>query len=250
MNRDPSGAMTFTTKKIYVYLALCVVLALIIGFGSGVGAAIIFLGAAPATREASSRPGTASDVPTTPQQMGLVQVATEGRPYQGPEDAAVTLVEFTDYECPFCAQYFQLTYPNLLAKYEGKLRYVIRNFPVNSIHPRAQKAAEAAECADDQGKFWEYHDILFQRQTALEVESLKRYAAELGLDAEAFDRCVDSGEKAAVVFRDLQDGLNYGVRGTPTFFINGRMLVGAQPLAVFESYIDAAQAAAEADPER
>jgi protein-disulfide isomerase len=102
------------------------------------------------------------------------------------------------------------------------------------MHPNAQKAAEATECADDQGKFWEYHDLLFANQNALDVASLKSYAAQLGLDTATFDECLDAGEQAAEVQKDLQDGQSYGVGGTPSFFINGRVVSGAIP---FEDYV-------------
>ena len=125
------------------------------------------------------------------------------------------------------------------------------------MHPNAQKAAEATECADDQGKFWEYHDMLFANQSAIDVASLKSYAAQLGLDTATFDQCLDAGEKTAEVQKDQQDGTSYGVQGTPAFFINGRLVSGAIPFADyqdkngvtqpgFKSIIDAALAAAQA----
>lgn len=244
--------MTITIKGNYLYVAL----ALIVGFGSGVATTIIIRGPAPVIPEwaQGAIPQTADPTadPNISQPTRPIEIATAGRPARGPEDALVTMVEFTDYQCMFCAQYFRLTYPYLLTRYEGKLRYVSRHFPIKRVHPKALKAAEAAECAYDQGKFWEYHDILFERQTtaglgslfehkiALDVESLKGYAVELGLDSETFERCLDAGEKAEVIQQDLRDGRRYGLRGTPTFFVNGRMLQGALPLAVFESFIDAA----------
>ena len=164
-------------------------------------------------------------------------VATEGRPQRGADDAPITIVEFTDYECPFCGRYIRDTYPALMAEYGDRMKYVVRNFPLSSIHPNARKAAEAAECAFDQGRFWEYHDALFQNQGALDVPSLKAYAEELGLDVETFSTCLDSGAKREVVAADHRDALAHGVNGTPTFFVNGRMLVGAQQLAAFEALL-------------
>lgn len=168
-----------------------------------------------------------------------VEVPIEGRPYWGPEDAPVTLVEFTDYECPFCRRHIDRVYPWIRSEYGGRVRYVVRNFPLPS-HPSAVKAAEAAECAFDQGSFWPYHDALFQNQHALGVEDLQRYAAEIGLDELAFDRCLESGAKADVVARDVQVGRDLGVRLTPTFFIGGRQLVGAWPADSFRVYLEAA----------
>ena len=253
MNRVRSTkTVTFTRRKFYFYGAV----ALIVGFGSGVATTIILRGPAPVipdwAKGAIAQTTDPTADPKIRQPTRPIEIATAGRPARGPEDALVTMVEFTDYQCMFCAQYFRLTYPKLLTRYEGKLRYVSRHFPIRRVHPKALKAAEAAECAYDQGKFWEYHDILFERQTtagvaslfehrsALDVESLKGYAVELGLDSGTFERCLDSSEKAEVIQKDLRDGRRYGLRGTPTFFINGRMLQGALPLPMFESFIDAA----------
>jgi protein-disulfide isomerase len=134
-----------------------------------------------------------------------------------------------------------------LDTYEGKVKYVQRDFPLPpSMHPNAQKAAEATECADDQGKFWEYHDLLYANQNALDVASLKSYAAQLGLDTATFDECLDAGEQTAEVQKDYQDGQSYGVGGTPAFFINGQLVSGAQPFALFQQVIDAALAEDEA----
>jgi protein-disulfide isomerase len=148
------------------------------------------------------------------------------------------MVEFTDYQCPFCKQYFDQTYEDLLKTYEGKVRYVVRNFPIANLHPQATKAAEAAECAHDQGEFWKYHDRLFAQQEQLGVDSLKRHASDLGLDRATFDRCLDGGEKSELVANDLEEGRGYGVRGTPTFFIDGEFVAGAKPLIEFRSMIE------------
>lgn len=186
-------------------------------------------------------PVTALDFSSARASSGpILDVDVTGRPARGPANAKVTIVEFTDYECPFCGRHFQQTYPQLLAAYGDRTRYVVRNLPISNIHPRAQKAAEAAECAFDQGKFWEYHDNLFRHQQALETAQLKQYAVDLGLNAASFDRCLDGGAKADVVRRDAEDAQRYGARGTPTFFINGRILVGAQPYETFSSAIEAA----------
>jgi len=119
--------------------------------------------------------------------------------------------------------------------YEGKIRFVYRDFPLTTIHQHAQKAAEATECADDQGKFWEYQDLVFANQSALDVDSLKSYAAQLDLDTATFNDCLDTGEQTAEVDKDSQDAQSYGVTGTPAFFINGRLVSGALP---FEDYPD------------
>ena len=223
--------VTFTIKKTHLYIAW----ALVIAFGSGFGAAWVLL------PSSTGSPQVATQSTFQPeQQPPIVQVDIEGRPYLGPEDAPVTIVEFTDYECPFCGRHFRETLPQLFQEYEGTIKYVVLNFPISRIHPFAQQAGEAAECAYDQGKFWEYHDTLFQNQDALDVESLKRYAGDIGLNIDVFSACLDSGATAQRVLDDVQDGLSYGVNATPYFFINGQVLVGAQPFNSFQTLIDAA----------
>jgi protein-disulfide isomerase len=136
--------------------------------------------------------------------------------------------------------------PTLLQNYGDKVRFVFMNFPLSQIHADAEKAAEASECAHDQGAFWQYHDLLFQNQGALDVASLKNYAQAAGLDAEKFNQCLDSGEKASAVQADVETATKAvqeaGLErfGTPAFFINGEHLGGAQPFANFQTVIDAA----------
>jgi protein-disulfide isomerase len=165
-----------------------------------------------------------------------VEVATDDAPTRGPRDAPVTIVEFSDFECPFCGR-AAATVQQLLAHYGSKLRYVAFDFPL-PIHPLAEKAAEAAACARAQGKYWEMHDRLFADQSKLSVADLKRTAASLGLDAQRFDACLDSGEQAAVWQAGLAEGKSVGVHATPAFFINGRLVLGAQPYQTFAQVID------------
>jgi protein-disulfide isomerase len=180
-------------------------------------------------------PGAAPDAPAA-----RVEVSEDDDAVLGDDDAPVTIVEFSDYECPFCGRHFQQTYPQLKADYidTGKVRLVFRDFPL-SFHPSAQKAAEAAECAGDQNKYWEMHDKLFQNQQALGVTNLKQYAADLGLNTGTFNSCLDSGKYAQEIQADMADGSAAGVSGTPSFFINGRLVVGAQPYQVFQQAIEA-----------
>ncbi|MFH0927228.1 MAG: DsbA family protein [Candidatus Micrarchaeota archaeon] len=178
--------------------------------------------------------------PTAPQPTKVANIVTTGRPARGDANAPVTIVEFSDFQCPFC----QRAYPTISQveqDYAGKIKLVYMQFPLNSLHPYAQKAAEASECAQDQGKFWEYYDTLFTAQT-LDVPSLKQHAADLGLDTVKFNACLDGGTKAADVAAQENLGSSLGVSGTPSFFINGKMLVGAQPYGSFKSAIDAALA--------
>jgi protein-disulfide isomerase len=161
-------------------------------------------------------------------------------PSRGPNDAKVTIIEFSDFQCPFCFRAYD-TVEQVMKNYDGKVRLVYRQFPL-SIHAHAQKAAEASLCALDQGKFWEMYHSLFKHHEALEVEQIKGYAKELGLDAAKFDKCLDSGEKQAAVQSDQSAGEAVGVSATPTFFINGEELEGAQPYEEFQQTIDAALA--------
>lgn len=164
-----------------------------------------------------------------------IQVAAEG-PTRGPKDAPVTIVEFSDFECPYCGSAFE-TVEQVMNAYAGKVRLVYRQFPL-SFHPHAAKAAEASLCAADQGKFWEYHDVLFKNQKKLDPTDLKAHATEVGIDAQKFGQCLDSGDKKAAVDADQKAGLAAGVGGTPAFFINGIFLNGAQPIDEFKKVID------------
>jgi len=155
-------------------------------------------------------------------------VVTEGHPSRGPEDAPVTIVEFGDFQCPFCGSLHPIL-ERVREIYPDTVRIVFRNFPLRNIHPLAQQAAEAAMCARDQGRFWNYHDTLFENQRALEVDDLKGYAAALDLDTATFNLCLDSGRKYDFVQHDLDEGRESGVSGTPTLFINGRFMSGPQP---------------------
>ena len=164
------------------------------------------------------------------------EVAATG-PAKGPESAPVTIVEFSDFDCPFCKRIYP-TLNQIMDDYDGRVRLVFRQFPLHALHPNAQKAAEASLCADEQGKFWELHDAIFEGSGGLDVASLKTRAAELGLDEDAFDSCLDSGEFADQVAADVAAGRALGVSGTPALFINGRYLSGAQPYEVIARVID------------
>jgi protein-disulfide isomerase len=158
-------------------------------------------------------------------------------PTLGRASAPVTLIEFSDFQCPFC-QRVEPTLKRLRETYGDKLRIVWKDFPLTQIHPQAFKAGEAAHCAGDQSKFWEYHDRLFANQQLLQIEDLKKHAADLGLDAAAFGSCLDSSKYGERVRNGVAEGTRLGVNSTPTIYINGRMLSGAQPYETFVSVID------------
>jgi len=181
-----------------------------------------------------------------------IEVSEDDDAVQGKDDAPVTIIEFSDYQCPFCGRYIKETYPQLKVQYidTGKVRYVFRDFPL-SFHENAQKFAEAAECvrdiANSNGKkgdeiYFKYHDKLFANQDKLDETSLKKYAKEVGINEDEFSSCLSSGKMADEVNSDLADGSSYGVTGTPAFFINGELLEGAQPFSAFKQAIDNALA--------
>ena len=156
-------------------------------------------------------------------------------PVFGPASASVEIIEFSDFQCPFC-QRLTATLEQLKAEHGSDIRLVFKDYPLPN-HAQAFKAAEAGNCANEQGKFWELHDTMFSRQSELEVEDLKRHAGDLGLDQAAFDACLDSGRFAEQVSADLLEGQQYGVSSTPTVFINGRAVMGAAPFETFDEII-------------
>jgi predicted DsbA family dithiol-disulfide isomerase len=164
-------------------------------------------------------------------------IATQGHPSKGAANAPVTIVEFSDFECPFCSGLLP-TLKTIEENYKDKIRIVYRQFPLNNIHPRAQKAAEASMCANEQGKFWQLHDAMFADQQRLTVEDLKAKAATLSMNGEAFATCLDSGKHAAAIRDSIVEGSKAGVDGTPALFINGRFLAGNQPYAEIEKVIE------------
>jgi protein-disulfide isomerase len=246
----PEGLITRTV----VY----VVVALVIGFAGGIGYAQAFTGGGDTASDQAADPvaaaepepqldGTQADAVQSeqvPQQPLVFDIDLTGRPSLGDPDSLVTVVEMTDYECPFCRLHHQQVMAVLLSEYGDRIRYVTINFPLSSIHPLAFTAALAAECAHNQGLFWQYNDALFATTESLVPDTLVAIAAGLGVEMEPFVQCVNSGATQGLVVRDIQDGQRFGVTGTPTFFINGKKLVGARAIDIFRQVIDAELAAA------
>ena len=174
-----------------------------------------------------------------------VDVSVDDDAMKGKKDAPVTIIEFSEYQCPFCKRFIDDAYPKIIKDYvdTGKVKYVFRDFPLG-FHDQAKPAAMAAECAGDQGKYWEYHDLLFKNQASLSAANYKKWAKDLKLDTTKFDACVDTNKHKAEVEKDFADGQKAGVSGTPAFFINGKMISGAQPYSVFKAEIEAALKAA------
>ena len=199
------------------------------------------------------QPAAPAQRPAAP---ALSELSVAGAASRGNAAAKLTMVEFSDFECPFCARYVAQTFPQIDKDYvsTGKLRYVFKNYPIAQIHPNATKAAEAAECARVQGKFWEFHDRLFSNPRAMAVPDLTRYATELGLNVPTFQQCL-GGQVSAKIRSDLSEALQTGMGGTPTFFIGTtlpdgkvkvlRRLVGAQPYTAFQATFDELLASAK-----
>lgn len=194
------------------------------------------------------------------QQGGALPVATpkvssivlDGAPTKGKPDAPITFVEFSDFQCPFCESFYNQTYPQILNSYvdTGKVKIVFKQFPIDSLHPNAREAALASECANEQGKFWPYHNALFGNQTTWAnqnstqvVNSLKKYSLDLKLNTIRFDSCLDSKRYGRAIDKDSQEGSLYGVSGTPTFYIGNNktgytQIDGTQPFSIFQQTID------------
>lgn len=223
-----------TARTFYMFTAMVAV----VGFGGGA----VFASTYGEDQNQVSNASAAAQEQQQDRATILQRLVGDARHSIGSADAPVTIVEFTDYDCPYCRRYYSETFPKIMEQFGGQIRYVMRHFPLVSMHPEAVKAAEAAECAGEDGLFWEYHDLIMNGVPSLSLESLKQYGAELGVNTTSFDRCLDEGHKASLVQQDLRDGYMHGVRGTPNFFVNGYSLSGAQPVEVFGAYIEAALA--------
>ena len=195
------------------------------------------LGKGLGTTAQANGPIVEAPVVTAEPQFTRYDVPTDGFYALGPADAPITIVEFSDFQCPFCKRWHAEVYEQLLAAYPGKIKFVYRNLPLTSIHPDAQGAAEAALCAGDQNVYWQYHDKLLSGEV-LGTGAYTQYAQELNLDMTAFNACITTEKYKDAVQADSDFALNLGVRSTPTFFINGLAIVGAQPLDVFKQVID------------
>jgi len=169
-------------------------------------------------------------------ELPVLNVDADDDPWTGTDHAPVTIIEFSDFECPYCRQSVPVL-KELMEKYPGKLKLVYRDFP-GPNHQQALPAAEAAQCAAEQNRFWDYHDALFTRQAQAGRWNFSALAQDLGLHASLFEACMKGNRYREEVLQDLQDGLKLGITSTPTFFINGRPLIGARPLADFQAIID------------
>jgi len=188
-------------------------------------------------KQRAAQGGGEAAAPTEP-----VDVKVGKAPVKGDLKAPVTIVEFSDFECPFCGRFHQSTLPQIITDYvdKGKVLFAYKHFPL-SFHKNSKNASLASECAKEQGGdkvFYKYHDILYTNQTTQTVENLKKWAADMGLDTAKFDSCLDTQKYAKEVDADFAEGQSFGVSGTPAFFINGRLVTGAQPFSAFQTIID------------
>lgn len=240
----PEDAEEFVTFKRSHFYSVLVVLAFAVGLLLGFviwgrDAAVTAVAAEPSAQQAAQPPsGQVAEVPVTPEpQYTRYEIPTEGYPSLGPADAPITIVEFSDFQCPFCRRFHEETYQALLDAYPGQIRFVYRNLPLTSIHPDAMPSAVASLCANDQNAYWDYHGKLFSSET-LTRDTFVQYAADLSLNVDEFTACLDSGKHDDFIQQDMNFALDLGVQSTPTFFINGLAIVGAQPISAFQQIID------------
>ena len=241
-----SGELTITLRRWHLY-ALVMPLIFVIGLGFGylLRGWIPLTGSTPAQAESASSQEASVPVPqaeaetsSASQQVVRYDVPVDDDPILGAEDAPITIVEFSDYECPYCRQWHSEVYSQLIETYGEQIRFVYRDFPLASIHSNANSAANAANCAHEQGVFWEYHDMLFSMEQGLGNGAYLDYASQLDIDQADFQECLDSSRYEAEVQADFDFAAELGVRSTPTFFINGIAVVGAQPFEIFQQVIE------------
>jgi len=231
----PQSANTITFKRSHLY-AVMIPLAFVLGLSVG----FLFWGRAQAEPQNPSAQAVVQEAPVAPTQQAFrrYDVPTGDNPSIGPADAAITIIEFSDYQCPYCRKWDLEAWPKIQAAYSGKVRLVYRDFPLYSIHPESESAAIAAYCAGDQNKYWEFHDLLFTDQFPFGQDAYEKYAAQLSLDLEKFKQCTSTQQFKDNVSKNYEYASNLGVSSTPTFFINGIPMVGAQPFEAFKQLID------------
>jgi len=223
---------TFTFKRSHFYAVITV-----FAFAAGILLGYVVWGFDPAVNSSNGAAQLEDPVVEAPPEFVRYDVPSEGFYALGPENAPITIVEFSDYQCPYCRRWHDEVYQPLLNEYPGQIRLVYRHLPLTSIHPDAFPAAEASMCAGEQNAYWQYHDKLFSSDS-LGASVYTQYAQDLGLDMQSFETCIADHKYQEAVQTDLDFAVNLGVRSTPTFFINGLAVVGAQPLDVFKQVID------------
>lgn len=191
-----------------------------------------FIWGQPSTTEAVAQPAIPEE------EIVRYDIPTEGFPSTGPDDASIVIVEFSDFECPYCTKWHNEVYLPLIEEYPDQIKLVYRNFPLVGLHANAFLASEAAFCAGDQGEYWAYHEKLFEGEYGLGETAFLTYAQEINLDMATFSDCLTSHKYKEFVQADMDFAAELGVRSTPTFFLNGLAIVGAQPLEIFTQIIE------------
>lgn len=224
---------TIVFKRSHVYAAL-----LPLTFVVGLSVGYLFWGRATPGKPVEVQAASPNQAPSGQEQaVQRYDVPEDGDPAIGPADAPITIIEFSDYECPFCKRWYNDVYLRMMEEYAGQVRLVFRDFPLTSIHPNAIPAAEAANCAGEQDAYWGFHDQLFAGEQLGDTIYLQ-YAENLGLDIDAFTACLESEHQEEEIQGDYVYASGLGVRSTPTFFLNGLPIVGAQPYEVFQQVIE------------
>jgi protein-disulfide isomerase len=233
---DEASEETVTFKKSHFYSVLVV-----LAFAVGILVGYVAWGRSTTVTAAAVAQHPSGPVVEAPQPTRSpytrYDIPTEGYPSLGPDNAKITIVEFSDFQCPYCRRFHADTYHALLDAYPGQIRFVYRNLPLTSIHPNAMPAAIASLCANDQNAYWDFHEKLFANDT-LDEATYIQYATDLGLDVNTFKACLSSGSHDDFIKQDMDFSLGLGVQSTPTFFVNGLAIIGAQPLANFKQLID------------
>jgi len=233
---EPSDTLTF--KRTHVYSAL-----LPLAFVVGLAAGYIFWGRETDPGPTNPPQAAAENVPAQnpqqqPQEIRRFSIPEDDDPVYGPSDAPITIIEFSDYECPYCMKWHVEVWPRLLEAYPDQIRLIYRDFPLTNIHANATPAAAAANCAEEQEKYWEFNELLFSGRESLGVPGYQAYAEEISLDMGLFNECLDSGRHNEEIMADFEFAANLGISSTPTFFVNGIPVVGAQPFEMFSQLID------------
>lgn len=205
---------------------------LVLGLLAGLGVGWVLWRSAPGPG------GAAADLPGPDTGTLIEGVDVAHDPVQGPADAPVTIVEFSDFECPFCTRFVQETAPRLRRQYGDRIRWIFVNNPLQSIHPRAYDLALAGECAHEQDRFWAYYEAMFSDRYGTGDDGIAQAASDIGLDMERFEPCYRNADYAQEVADDLKEAQKFYILGTPTFFVNGRRLEGALPAETFAVVID------------
>ena len=228
----PQRLGSSSSHRIVVFVGVVALIGVYIGY------AVISRTLKSETRQGTLLPSAAVTQEPTPAELAArQQLWTSDDPVRGNIEAQVSIIEFSDFECPYCGEEYPII-KQLLDTYGTQIRFQYRDFPISDAHQNAQSAAEAAECAHAQSKFWEYHDILFEHQDSLAREDLGRYARDTGLDLKLFNQCLDGRSKTNEVIADFDDGRALGVGGTPTFFINGTKYAGVLSEEEFTEIIE------------